>query len=55
MVGMIGGDTGMLEGMIGLKLSSSVGKGFLIIGVSFRKNFLFLNVNLPVPSTLTTY
>ena len=25
------------------------------IGVSFRKNFLFLNVTLPVPSTFTAY
>ena len=30
------------------------GKGFGI-GVSFRKNFLFLNVTLPVPSTFTAY
>ena len=30
------------------------GEGFGI-GVSFRKNFLFLNVTLPVPSTFTTY
>ena len=25
------------------------------IGVSFLKNFLFLNVTLPVPSTFTAY
>ena len=30
------------------------GEGFGI-GVSFRKNFLFLNVTLPVPSTFTAY
>ena len=27
----------------------------LVMGVYFRKNFLFLNVVLPVPSTLTKY
>ena len=33
-----------------MKLPSSFDNGFLVIGVSFRKNFLFLFVSLPVPS-----
>ena len=55
------GDTGGVSGAIGL--GSGAGTGLSVVlkclvneyGVIFFKNFLFLSVNLPDPSTLTRY
>ena len=49
------GLTASLTGMAGCALKSSIRGGVGYTGVYFRRNFLFLRVTLPDPSTRTTY
>ena len=53
--GVTRGTRGGAGGVAGCKLTCTCGKGCLLIGVNFRKNFLFRSVSLPVPSILTIY
>ena len=50
--------SGSYVGSVGLAVTETGGEdGEVGFGINFsrRKNFLFLNVTLPVPSTLTAY